>query len=118
MIKYNKELLINAINESSKFNKSQKVLLTLIIEFSENYVINIPLKSIVEMTGFSMNITCKNLNKLEELDFITREKLPNEKVGYIRLNLSNFEPIIDFFAKKQQFISKKLIKKFSHNLTS
>lgn len=113
MIKYNKELLINAINESDKFTKSQKALLVLIIELSEDSVmnmsikINISIKSIVEMTGFSQTIICKNLNDLEKLNYIRREKSPKTKVGYIQLITASFQPIIDFLVKKQQISLRK-----------
>lgn len=107
MIKYDKELLINAINESDKFTKSQKALLVLIIELSEDSVINISIKSIVEMTGFSQTIICKNLNDLEQLNYILREKSPKTKIGYIKLIPLNFQPIVDFFIKKQQISLRK-----------
>ena len=43
---------------------------------------------------------------MEALGLITREKVPNEQVGYIRVNYSAFKPIVDFYIKKKDFCLK------------
>ncbi|MDR0774867.1 MAG: helix-turn-helix domain-containing protein [Rickettsia sp.] len=108
MSNIDKELLIKAVKDFDKFTKSQKALLVLIIEFSEDNTANISIESLSKISGFSKTIIYKSLNKLEHLNFIIRKKLPNEKVGYIKFNPSNFKPVLDFSAKKQQFLPKKV----------
>lgn len=105
-----KELLINAIKEFDKFTKSQKALLVLIAEFAEKDIANISIDSIIEMSGFSKTIIYKSLTKLEQLNFISREKASQQKIGYIKLNLPAFQPVLNFYNKKQQFLSKSVLK--------
>lgn len=103
-----KEILIEAIKAFDNFNKSQKAVLALVIEFAEEDVANIAVRSIASMAGLSRTIIYKSLNALEELNLISREKVPQEKVGYIRINTGNFQRIIDFYEKKKQYIPKKV----------
>lgn len=104
----NKELLIKAVKEFDRFTKSQKALLILLIEFAKDDVANITIESIVVMSGFTKTSIYKSLTKLEQLSFISREKIPNEKVGYIKLNIPSFQPVLEFYAKKVQYLSKKV----------
>lgn len=108
MSTFDKELLIKAVKDFDKFTKSQKTLLVLIIEFSEENTANISIESLSKISGFSKTIIYKSLKKLEYLNFITREKIPNEKIGYIKFNPTTFKPVLDFSAKKQQFLPKKV----------
>lgn len=108
-MEYNdKESLIEAIKEFDKFNKSQKALLILLIEFAKSDIANISIDSMAKMLGLSKTIIYKGLAKLEKLKFITREKIPEEKVGYIKLNKKEFEQVLEFYAKKIQFLPQKV----------
>jgi DNA-binding MarR family transcriptional regulator len=103
-----KELLSKAIKEFDKFTKSQKALLVIITEFADGDTANVAISSIAKMSGYSKTIIYKSLIKLEQLNFISREKVPQEKVGYIKLNPSAFQQVLDFYTKKQQFLPKKV----------
>jgi predicted transcriptional regulator len=104
----NKDLLIKAVKEFDRFTKSQKALLILLIEFAKDDVVNMTVESIVAMSGFTRTSIYKSLTKLEQLKFISREKILNEKVGYIKLNTPSFEPVLEFYTKKIQYLPKKV----------
>lgn len=106
----NKEILLKAIEKFDEFSKSQKALLSIVLEFAEADMANISISSITEMSGYSKTIIFKNLIKLEKLGLISREKINQEKVGLIKINISAFQKIIDFYIKKQKFLPKTFIK--------
>ena len=108
MKEFDKAYLISSIKEYDKFSKSQKALLILLVEFEDNNIANISIDSLAKMSQFSKTIIYKSLTKLEQLKFIVREKIPNEKIGYIRLIPEAFPPVIEFYKKKKEFLPKKV----------
>lgn len=95
----------DAINSFDKFTKSQKSILSIIIQFlDENDRANISVKSITEISGFTKAIIYRSLAKLENEGYIIREKEYKKQVGYIKLNKSSFNKVIEFYKKKQQLI--------------
>jgi len=101
-----KNLIQKAIKSFDHLTKSQKSVLNVIIEFEKNGVANIAVDSIADLSKVSKTIIYKNFIKMEALGLITREKVPNEQVGYIRVNYSAFKPIVDFYIKKKDFCLK------------
>jgi predicted transcriptional regulator len=104
----NKELLLAAINDYDHFTKSQKAIVSIILNFEKEGMANISINSIIEMAGFSKTIVYKNLTKLEKNQIFKREKIANEKIGYIKLNNSKLDEILKVHLKKQQIIQNKL----------
>jgi len=101
-----KSLIKNAIQNFDNFSKSQKAVLIVIVEFEKNGVANISVESIAQLSKVSKTIIYKNFIKLEGLGLITREKIANEQVGYIRLHSKAFQPIIGFYIKKKDYTEK------------
>ena len=96
----------DAINSFDKFTKSQKSILSIIIQFlDENDRANISVKSITEISGFTKAIIYRSLSKLETEGYIIREKEYKKQVGYIKLNKSSFNEVIEFYKKKKQLIN-------------
>lgn len=96
----------DAINSFDKFTKSQKSILSIIIQFlDEDDRANISVKSITEISGFTKAIIYRSLSKLENEGYIIREKEYKKQVGYIKLNKSSFNEVIEFYKKKQQLIN-------------
>lgn len=105
---FDKSYLISSIKEYEKFSKSQKAILALLIEFEEDNVVDMSIESLIKMSQFSKTIIYKSLSKLEQMNFIKRERKPHEKTGKIILNKSALTPIIELYTKKNQYLSKKV----------
>jgi predicted transcriptional regulator len=101
-----KSLLKKAVQNFDNLTKSQKAVLNIIIEFATDDIANISVESIARMCNISKTIIYKNFIKLERLGLISREKIANEPVGYIKLHTKAFQPMIEFYLKKQEFFSK------------
>ena len=103
----NNELLLKAIDSFDKFTKSQKSILTIIIEFlDENDRANITIESISQISHFTKAIIYRSLTKLENSNYITREKEPQEQTGYIKINRKELNTVVEFYTKKQQMMKK------------
>jgi predicted transcriptional regulator len=112
----NNELLLKAIDSFDKFTKSQKSILTIVIEFlDENDRANIAIESIVQISHFTKAIIYRSLTKLEKSQYITREKEPKEQIGYIRINRRELNAVVEFYTKKQQMITKNIPKTTKNN---
>jgi len=98
-----KSLIKKAVQNFDNFTKSQKAVLNVIVEFEKNDIANISVETIAQLSNISKTIIYKNFIKLETLGLITREKMANEQVGYIRLHSQAFQPIIEFYIKKKEF---------------
>lgn len=98
-----KSLIKKAVQNFDNFTKSQKAVLNVIVEFEKNDIANISVETIAQLSNVSKTIIYKNFIKLETLGLITREKMANEQVGYIRLHSKAFQPIIEFYIKKKEF---------------
>ena len=104
----NKDTLLKAINNFDNFTKSQKSILEILVNFMDNNnSANISINSISKMSGFSKTIIYKNLNALEKGNYIERSKIPSKKIGLIQIKIDSFSPVLDFYEKKQTYISKK-----------
>ena len=106
----NKELLISAINNCDKYNKSQKTLLSLFVSTHNNGIIDITMTSMVSLAKITRVMVYKNIDFLVEDGVISEGNSLSPRIKRFVLNEDALQEIIDLYLKRQEFIKSSLIK--------